>query len=165
VAAVLGIDLGDRRVGVAVSDPGGAIAFPLTVLDGSNRSALLRAVEDLVREKEAERVVVGLPRNMNGTLGERAEIVLAFREELAARLDVPVETWDERLTSVQAERVIRTGEGRETEKGGRPRRRGGKKRRPPEKARVDRIAAVLILQSWLDRRAAGGPGPAGEGEE
>ena len=160
MATVIGIDLGDRRVGVAVSDPTGTIALPLPVLDGSDRRALLRAIEKLVREREADRVVLGLPVNMNGSLGERAEIVLAFREELAARIGAPVETWDERLTSVQAERLIRTGEGRETEKGGRPRRRGGKgkPKSRKEKERVDRIAAVLILQSWLDRRAASGGG-------
>ncbi|MBN1826973.1 MAG: Holliday junction resolvase RuvX [Candidatus Eisenbacteria bacterium] len=155
MAVVIGIDLGDRRVGVSVSDPTGTIAFPLPVLDGSDRPALLRAIEDLVKERGAERVVIGLPRNMNGSLGERAEITLAFREELAARIDVPVDTWDERLSSAQAERVIRAGEGRETEKGGRPRRHGGRPRRGQEKGRIDRIAAVLILQSWLDRNASG----------
>ena len=105
MATVIGIDLGDRRVGVAVSDPTGTIALPLPVLDGSDRRALLRAIEKLVREREADRVVLGLPVNMNGSLGERAEIVLAFREELAARIGAPVETWDERLTSVQIGRA------------------------------------------------------------
>lgn len=151
MGVIIGIDFGDKRVGVSACDPEGRVAFPVDVLDGSNRKALIDRIVILVMEREAVKVVLGLPRNMNGSLGERADVTLLFRDDLVARLDVPVELWDERLTSAQAERVIRAGEGRESEKGERSRRRSGRPKTRPDKGRVDRIAAVLILQSYLDR--------------
>lgn len=156
MGAVLGVDWGERRVGVAVSDPGGVVAFPLGVLDGRDPKALAGEIAALVREREAERVVVGLPRNMNGTLGPIAEAALRFRDLLAEAVDVPVETWDERLSSAEAERLIREAEAGEPRRGERRGgRRGGTPPKRKEKSRVDRIAAVLILQTWLDHRGGG----------
>jgi putative Holliday junction resolvase len=161
VAVVLGIDFGEKRVGVAVSDPEGLLALPLPVLDGSKERALLDAIADLAREREVERVVIGLPLRLDGTVGGRAEATLRFRDLLAARLSVPIETWDERLTSAAAERLLRLADGRESEKGGRPRRRASSLPKG-EKGRVDRIAAVLILQSYLDHARREPSGPATE---
>ncbi|MFH1681762.1 MAG: Holliday junction resolvase RuvX [Candidatus Eisenbacteria bacterium] len=160
MGVVLGIDFGEKRVGVAVSDPDGLLAFPLALLDGSEERALLDAIRSLVSERAAERVVVGLPRLLDGSVGEMARRAERFAGLLRDVLPVPVETWDERLTSAQAERVLRVADGREGEKGNRPRRRAAG-RRPAEskeaKGRIDRVAAALILQSYLDRRRSGRP--------
>lgn len=150
MAVVIGLDLGEKRVGVAASDPEGLLAFPVGLLDGSNEAALLDAIEEVVRGREASAVVIGLPRRLDGSIGAAAEKTLRFRALLAARLGIPVETWDERLTSAEAERLLRVADGREDGKGGRPRRRTSS-RPKGEKGRVDRIAAVLILQAYLDR--------------
>jgi len=155
VAVLIGIDLGERRVGVAVSDPEGLVATPLTVLDGSEEKKLAGEIARLVRETGAAEVVLGLPRNMDGTIGERAEAALRFRRLLEGVIDVPVSMWDERLTSAEAERMIRAGEERTGTQGDRRPRRRGPSRRRKEKSRVDRIAAVLILQTYLDRRNVG----------
>ncbi|MFH1278391.1 MAG: Holliday junction resolvase RuvX [Candidatus Eisenbacteria bacterium] len=156
MAVVLGIDWGERRVGVAVSDPEGIVALSLGVLDGSDPKAVAAEIAALARERGAERIVVGLPRNMDGTLGPVAEAALRFRDLLAEVLTVPVETWDERLSSAEAERLIRDAESGPSRPGDRrPRRRGGTPKKRKEKSRVDRIAAVIILQSWLDRRGGG----------
>jgi putative Holliday junction resolvase len=101
----------------------------------------VRAVAALVRERAAGGVVVGLPRRLDGSVGPQAEKVLAFVESLRASVRVPIEMWDERLTTVEAERILR-------EQGVKARER---------KASVDRIAAVLILQGYLDARAARPP--------
>ncbi len=129
-----GIDYGDRRIGVAVSDGLGLTAQPVGVVLTRADTGHLRELAEICREREVERVVVGLPRNMNGSLGERARITLEFVEALRQAADVPVETWDERLSTVQAERSLRA--------------RGltHKKR----KARRDTVAAQFILQSYLN---------------
>lgn len=158
MAVVIGVDWGEKRVGVAASDPEGVIAFAVGVIDGADPAAAAAEIARIVGERDAARVVVGLPRNMNGTLGPVAEAALRFRDRLAALLSVPVETWDERLTSALAERTIRDAES--SDRGGRTRRRGGTPPKRKEKSRVDRVAAVLILQSWLDRASA----PREEGE-
>jgi putative Holliday junction resolvase len=149
---LLGIDLGERRVGVAVSDPDGLVATPLGLLDGSDEKKLAGEIARLVRETGAGEVVLGLPRNMDGTIGERAEAALRFRRLLEGEVSVPVQMWDERLTSAEAERVIRAGEERVGPKGERRPRRRSASRRREEKGTIDRIAAVLILQAFLDRR-------------
>lgn len=133
---ILGIDFGDRWIGLALSDPGGIIASPLDVLDGE--AALRDALGRLVREKEIERLVVGLPVNMDGTLGPRAKRTLLFKERLEKEWSLPVDTWDERLTTIQAENALRQGT------------LSGAKRR----MRVDKVAAQILLQSYLDRQRA-----------
>jgi putative holliday junction resolvase len=148
---VLGVDLGGRRIGVALSDGAGVVATPYETIDrGADRAADHRRIAAAVAETGAELVVVGLPRSLDGSLGPAARLVLDEVDELARHLDVAVETVDERLSTVTAERSLR-------EQG----RRGRAKR-----AVVDQVAATVILQTWLDgpagRRARGdGTAPTG----
>jgi putative Holliday junction resolvase len=132
---ILGLDLGDRRIGVALSDPSGWLASPLTVLHCSGREADLTAIEQLVQQHGAERVIVGCPRSLDGTLGPQAQRVQSYTEQIRKRLQVPVILWDERLSTVQAERLIH-------ETGKRVRRE-----------RIDAAAAAVILQSYLDAQS------------
>ncbi|NNE44038.1 MAG: Holliday junction resolvase RuvX [Gemmatimonadetes bacterium] len=150
----VGIDLGDRRIGVAVSDPTGFLAEGRDTLDRSGESFPWRAIEAVLEEADARGVVVGEPLNMDGSAGERAELSRRFAAELHERTGVRVELQDERLTSVQAQRMlIETRPGG----GGKP---GGKKSKKKSKGKrkedVDQVAAVLILQAWLDRNARDG---------
>ena len=121
-------------MGVAVSDETGMLARGLPTYKRVGPRKDVRAVAVLVRAHEAEEIVVGLPLRLDGTLSPQTEKVLAFVEALKAAVQVPVQTWDERLTTVEAERVLR-------ERGVKPLAR---------KAHVDRVAAVLILQGYLD---------------
>jgi putative Holliday junction resolvase len=139
---VIAFDLGDRRIGVAVSDPGRTIADGRDTLERSGESYPWRALLGAVEEAQAARVVVGGPLHMDGTVGERARRSREFAEEFARRTGLPVDLQDERLTSVQARRTLI-----ET------RPRGGKKRKD-QREDVDKVAAVLILQAWLDAAAA-----------
>lgn len=129
----LGVDVGSVRVGVALSDPDGLLATPLVTLPRADGSAA--ALAALVAEHGAVGVVVGLPRTLAGREGAAAEAARAFATELEQVLDVPVELSDERLTTVVATRQLR-------ESGRRGRR---------QRAVVDQVAAVGILQGWLDR--------------
>jgi putative Holliday junction resolvase len=134
---VLGLDLGARRIGVALSDEGGSLASGLPTLDSIGSRRDLNAVAALVRTHAAGAVVVGLPLLLDGSSGPQAAKVMAFVEGLRRRVRVPVVTWDERLTTVAAhDAMIEAGVRRE-------RRRG----------LVDQIAAVLILQGYLDSRS------------
>lgn len=136
----LGIDLGSKRIGIAVSDRSGTIASPLVVLE---RSGSVRhdhaAIARLVLEEEAEAVVVGMPLNMDGSHGPAARAAASEAATLATVVGVPVFTSDERRTTVTADRAMM-----EAGLDARQRRR-----------HVDKIAAAVMLQSWLDRRAAG----------
>ena len=134
---VVAFDLGDRRIGVAVSDPEGRLALPRATLARSGESWPWRAILDVVSEAEAVQVVVGDPLHMDGRISERSRLSRAFAEEIAERTGLPVVLQDERLTSVEAERALRES-------------RSGKRKRMD----VDRSAALLILQTWLDTRAA-----------
>ena len=136
----LGLDLGSKRIGVAVSDRSGTIASPLTVLQrsGSRRTDHER-IAALVREEEAELVVVGMPRSLSGAQGPAARAATAEIAALASVVDVPVETSDERFTTVTANRAL-------AESG---------VRGPARRQVVDKVAAAVILQSWLDARRAG----------
>lgn len=135
----LALDLGDVRIGVAVSDPLGITAQPLPPLQAIGPKKDLGRVEALADEWEARRIVVGLPLSLDGSTGERARMALDFAERLRRRRrDLVVLTWDERLTSVEAERTMRDA-------GLSSRARRGK---------VDSVAASILLQSWLD---AGSP--------
>jgi putative Holliday junction resolvase len=132
----LGLDIGDRRIGVALSDPGGILASPLTVIDRRDESLDIEAITDIISQQGVGRVIVGLPRSLDGSLGEQAEKVKAFTQKLASHIQVPLEYRDERLTTVMAERLRRAA--------------GGKKL--GRKARDDAQAAALILQGYLDER-------------
>lgn len=139
---VIAFDLGDRRIGVAVSDPMRTIAEGRDTLERSGESYPWRALLAEVEAAEASRIVVGDPVHLDGSIGERARLSRDFAREIGERTGLPVDLQDERLTSVQAQRTLI-----ET------RPRGGKKRKG-RREDVDRVAAVLILQAWLDAAAA-----------
>jgi putative pre-16S rRNA nuclease len=149
VSRVLAVDLGTRRIGAALSDPTGTIASPLetiTVAGPPGRRTVERVAE-LCRRHGVARVVVGWPRNMDGSRGPAARQAEAFAERLRTALSLPVEMWDERLSSVSAERTLLEAGARRDE-----RRRSR-----------DRVAAALILQGYLEahRRATGPSRPVG----
>jgi putative Holliday junction resolvase len=131
---VLGLDLGDARVGVAISDADRRLAVPHGTIRTGQPPGELKAVAALVRDLEVTAVVVGHPRSMSGASGPRAQQAEAFAEALRAIVEVPVELQDERLSTVQAERALRDA--------GLP----GKRRRQV----VDESAATVILNAWLD---------------
>ena len=132
---IMGLDIGERRIGVALSDSLRIIAGALTVVERVTDDAALKQIIDLARENEAERIVVGMPRSMDGSLGKQAQAVQSFVDLLKERTDIPVVTWDERLSTVAAERTLL-----ET----------GMKREKRKKHR-DSLAAAIILQGYLDR--------------
>ena len=137
VGRVLGLDLGTKRIGVAVSDPDRRVATPIEVVARSgDRQRDHRAIAGLVQEWEAERVVVGLPLSLDGSTGPAAQAALAEVDELAAVVGVPVDTADERMTSVTANRALDALD----------------VRGPARRRIVDKVAAAVILQSWLDAR-------------
>jgi putative Holliday junction resolvase len=137
----IGLDLGTRRIGVAVSDSGGTLASPYEVVErGADRASDHATIARIVADLDAELVVVGLPLSLDGTIGPAAAAALAEVDELAAALDVPVETHDERLTTVTAEASLRDQGVK-----GRARRRV-----------VDKVAATVMLQAWLDGRRVQG---------
>ena len=133
---ILGLDFGRARIGVAISDELQMLAHPLETIPAHEEPA--SRVAEIVREKQVDHVVAGIPRQMNGQIGTAATEVLEFVEKLRAILPCPVVTWDERLTTVAAHRALRDA---------------GKKTRDT-RGYVDQVAAQMILQSYLDRRAA-----------
>ncbi len=136
----LGLDLGAKRIGVAVSDRSGTIATPLTVIQRAGRRADdHRRIAALVVEEEADVVVVGLPLSMDGSVGRAARDAVAEAEAIASVVGVPVRTHDERLTTVTADRVL-------IERN---------LRAPARRQVVDKVAAAVMLQGWLDAREAG----------
>jgi putative Holliday junction resolvase len=136
---VLGIDLGDRRIGVAISDPEAAFAFPLDAIVSRGRKQDLEKLKQLIGEREVERVVLGLPLHMNGSSGSAAEGARSFAAALEQKAGVPVELQDERWTSQEAERALQLTQ---------PEKRRRKSRKSGE---LDSMAAALILRTWLER--------------
>ena len=134
---VLGLDLGAKGIGLAVSDPDRAFAFPAGFLARHGTPRDLAALGELVRERQILRIVVGLPIHLDGRVGEEARAARAFGEALAEATGVPVEMFDERWTTVEAERSLR----------------GTRAARVREV--VDAVAATLLLRTWLARDAAG----------
>ena len=131
---VLGIDFGSKRVGLALGDTESRLATALATLP--NDSALFEAIGQVCRERGIEAIVVGLPLNMDGSRGPQAAAATEFADRLGSHLGLPVETWDERLSTAEVERALLAG---------------GLSRKK-RKARRDRLAAQLILQSYLDAR-------------
>lgn len=132
----MGLDLGEKTIGVAVSDPLELIAHGVEVIRRQNRKKDLARLAEIVRERGVTLVVLGLPRHMNGTLGQRAEETLAFARELEKYLQIPVVTQDERLSTVAAEKALLEAD-------------LSRRRR---RAVIDMTAAVLILQAYLDKK-------------
>ncbi|XEC93122.1 Holliday junction resolvase RuvX [Paenibacillus tarimensis] len=133
---LMGLDYGDRRIGVAVSDALHMTAQGLVVVETRRDGGELDKIADLVREHEVSEIVVGLPKNMNGTIGPRGEICIAFAQKLREKLNLPVHLWDERLSTVSAERTLLEAD------------ISRKKRRLV----IDKMAATLILQNFLDSK-------------
>lgn len=131
----LGIDLGDARVGVAVSDDLGMLAHPLETISVKSTPVRKRVLA-LATERGVGTIVVGMPRNMNGSLGPASEKAKAFIEELRRETTIPVVSWDERLSTVSAQRALQEA-GRNAKN---------------QRAVIDQVAAQIILQSWLDAK-------------
>lgn len=140
---IMGLDYGSKTVGVAICDPLGITAQGIETIERKEENKLrktLARIEALVAEYGVEKIVLGFPKNMNNTIGERAEKTLDLKETLERRTGLPVILWDERLTTVEAERtLIESGVRREN-----------------RKQYVDKIAAVFILQGYLDSLSIGG---------
>ena len=135
----LGVDPGSKRIGIAVSDTTGTIASPLMVLQRSRSPRHdLAEVARIARTEEAEVIVVGLPINMNGSIGPAAKAATAMARQLATLVDVPVELHDERRTTVTADRAMMEAGLNAIER----------------RQRVDKVAAAVMLQTWLDKRRA-----------
>ena len=134
----MGLDIGDKRTGVALSDPLGIIASALTVIERTSDEAAVKKIIDLARENEVERIVVGMPRSMDGSLGRQAQAVQSFIDLLKEGTRIPIVSWDERLSTVAAERAM-------LEVG---------MKRDKRKKRRDSLAAAFILQGYLDRESS-----------
>lgn len=140
---VLAIDYGERRVGVAVSNPDFDFVSGLPTIDRKAlKGSIVEAIGRIVAERDVDRVVLGIPYTMEGEEGPQALEVRGFQAELEAALDVPIEEWDERLTTGAARAALREA--------------GHDERSMRDK--LDQLAAVLMLEGWLRRRAAGGAG-------
>ena len=137
---ILALDHGTKRVGVAVSDELKLIAQPLEFIATEPFEAFVSRLQQVLADKPCELLLVGLPRNMDGTYGPAADKVREFITRLKETVTVPIRTWDERLTSAQANRVLLQGN----------------VRRQDRKLKVDAIAAAILLQSYLDSGAGGG---------
>jgi len=137
---ILGLDVGTKRIGIAISDELGWTAQGIKTLHRRESKSDLREIRDIVGQYGVEEIVVGLPRNMNGSLGPQAQMVLGFIRDLRGVLDVPILTWDERLSTVEATKILIKGD----------------LSRKKRKQKVDMSAAALILQSYLDSLARKG---------
>ena len=131
---ILALDHGTRRIGVAVSDETKTIAQPLEYISAEPFPDFLARLKQLLLEKEIDLVLIGLPRNMDGSYGPAAQKVETFVGVLKTAITVPIKTWDERLTSSQANKILIQG----------------KVRRNKRKEKVDKMAAAILLQSYLD---------------
>jgi len=131
---ILAIDHGLKRIGIALSDELKMIAQPLEFVPAEPFAAFVARLTDLMQEKEVELILVGMPRNMNGSYGPAALKVEEFVAALKSAVPVPIKTWDERLTSAQANRILVEGN----------------VRREKRKQKVDKMAAAILLQSYLD---------------
>ena len=136
---LLGLDIGEKRIGVAVSDENGSLALPVTVINRRSRSSAVLYIAGEVRRYKAEGVVVGMPYSLRGEMTQQSRSVEGFCRELSTALTVPVTTWDERFTTVAAEQLLL---------------QGGLRKKDRRK-RLDSSAAALILQGYLDHLRTG----------
>lgn len=134
----LGLDLGSKTLGVAISDTNKVIATVLTTLrfDNEDYNSLLEPLSKIIKDNDIEKIILGYPLNMNGTVGERAEITLTFKEKLENKFNIEVIMEDERLTSVISNQILISAD----------------LSRKKRKKKVDGLAAQIILQSYLDRK-------------
>jgi putative holliday junction resolvase len=132
----MGLDLGDRTIGVAISDELGWTAQGIETIRRENDDADKARLRELIKEYQVEEIVLGLPKNMNGTIGPRGELCLEYAENLRETFGLPVQTWDERLTTMAAEKMLVAAD----------------VSRKKRKKVIDKMAAVMILQGFLDFR-------------
>lgn len=135
----MGLDYGDRRIGVALSDELGWTAQGHTMIERRKPEDDLEKIRQIALEYQVTEIVVGLPKNMNGTIGPRGELAQAFAAELHGRLSLPVHLWDERLTTVAAEKTLVAAD----------------VSRKKRKLVIDKMAAALILQGYMDAKTKG----------
>ncbi len=134
VTRSLGLDIGDKRIGVALSDSESILASPFTIIDCRNERQDIEAIIHIINQHQVRQIVVGLPRSMDGSIGKQAEKVKAFVQSLSGHTEVPVEFRDERLTTVSAKRLMQAASTKKARR----------------KDRDDAVAAALILQGYLD---------------
>src|SRR3989441_7000147 len=149
-AAILAVDYGRARIGLAIADAETRMAQPLSTMERINRNEDMRRLRELVREHGVKQIVVGLPLRLDGTRGEMVEEVERFAQRVRKQIGVPVEMVDERLTSWEAERLLEETQGRfmHEEKSA-----GAKnKKKAPSKVNVDSVAAAVILKEYLERQ-------------
>jgi len=132
----LGLDIGDRRIGVAMSDPGGIIATPHSIIERTDTQQDITTILDIVKENAVEQIIVGIPLTMNGTVGDQAKKVEVFALELKNKAEVPLLFRDERLSTVEARRIMSKT----------------KRKKVREKAKDDAFAAAVILREYLDEQ-------------
>lgn len=132
---IMGIDLGTKTIGIAISDELGWTAQGIETINRTNDENDLERIGELIKEYHVSEIVVGYPKNMNGTVGERGQASERFAKQLTKRFQLPVHLWDERLTTVAAEKTLLDAD----------------MSRKKRKQVIDKLAAVLILQSYLDR--------------
>ena len=133
---IMGLDIGDKTIGVAVSDLMGLTAQGVTTIKRVGKKKDIEAIQQIIAEKQVNKIVSGLPKNMNGTVGPQGEKVQKFCELLKEETNLPIEFWDERLSTVAAERSLIEGN----------------VRRENRKKVIDMLAAVIILQGYLDSK-------------
>lgn len=139
---ILGLDIGDKRIGVAISDDLGWTAQALTIIHRSSDDKMdVSKLKEIIEEYEVEEILVGLPKNMDGTIGPQGQKVIAFVERLKTAIPLPVALWDERLSTVSAEKTLIEAD----------------LSRKKRKGITDKLAAQFILQGYLDRKAAKNP--------
>ena len=146
---ILGLDIGDARTGVAISDELGFAAHPLCTIQRKSRKALLGELQELIAVHKVERIVIGLPLQLDGETGVQARKVKRFAEKLEQHVNLPIIFWDESFTTFEATQILQ----------------GTKKRRKKRKQVIDQVAAVLILEGYLEElRNARGTGQVNECE-
>ena len=133
---IMGLDVGDKTIGVAVSDLMGLTAQGVKTIKRGGKKKDIEALKEIIKERQVNKIVSGLPKNMNGTLGPQGEKVIKFCELLEEETGIKIEYWDERLSTVAAERTLIQGN----------------VRRENRKGVIDMVAAVIILQGYLDRQ-------------
>lgn len=131
---LMGLDIGTHKIGIAISDELGITSQGLKSLDIKSKEATFKELFEIIENFKIGKVIIGLPKNMNGTLGKQAEKVLKWIEEFKSRVSLPIETWDERLSTVEASKILLKAD---------------ISRRKRKKV-IDKLAATLILQGYMD---------------
>ena len=132
----LGIDLGEKRIGLSISDELGITAQGLPTISSTNEEENFKKIKIILNQYNIERIILGLPKNMNGTLGKQAEKVLSFAQKIKENYQIPIEFEDERLSTLKAEKMLIQAD----------------QSRKKRKKNIDKISAIIILQTYLDRR-------------